>query len=121
MRAGGFFAHLQPFHRFDEGLAALRRFAALRTAAAAIEPLSFEVTCQSGDVPPACAPGARTVLAALPLTKIFIVHPGDAKGEWRAAVMPSGPGLPYWNVRWSEDGEERPVAVSLSWEIPAPF
>jgi hypothetical protein len=118
---GGFFAHLQPFQRFDRALAALHRFAALRAVAASPEPLPFEITCRSGVEPPSCTAGARTVLAGLPVTKVFIVQPGAAKGHWQAAVMPSGPGQPYWNVRWSEDGEERPVTVALSWEIPAPF
>jgi hypothetical protein len=117
---GGFFAHLQPLNRFDEALAALHRFAALTASAGAPEALPFTLTCRTVQEPGNCPDDARAVLAGLPLDKVFIVDEAPGGGWW-AAVMPTGPGQPYWKVRWIEDPEERPKEVSLSWEIPAPF
>jgi hypothetical protein len=122
LREGGMFANLDTWRDFDGSVAALHRLAALRAAAAAPGDLPFQLSCRTFKEPSACAQSARSVLAGLPLNKVFSVGRDYDGVRWRAGVVPdAGPGKPYWNVVWSEDGGERPTAVSLSWEIPAPF
>jgi hypothetical protein len=117
----GLFANVYSPRGMDEAIAALRRFEAIRAAADAPEALPFELSCRIAAEPDvACRGEARATLAALPIDKILIVDP-DGESGWKLAVMPSGPGKPYWDVRWSEDGQRKVTRVNLSWQIPAPF
>ncbi len=119
LAAGAFFAHLQPPHDWEAALAALLRLKVAQDAARAAAPLPFALTCRSEVQPSRCGEGARAVLAALPLDRVYIVAPDHGQGR-SLSVMPSGAGQTYWRVRIDAPARV-PERIELSWEVPAPF
>ena len=117
MRAGAFFARVQPETAFVGAQAALKRLLALHAAAKRGD-ARMNVTCNTETSTNPCDRPARAVLANLPLHQIYIIEPrGDG---WEFDVMPTGPGQLYWRVLLpSEKAQDQ--TVSLSWRAPVPF
>ncbi|HEY0012879.1 MAG TPA: hypothetical protein VGB79_08515 [Allosphingosinicella sp.] len=116
------FASVQPRAALQDAGEALLRLAAARDAARRGAVSRREVAiCRSVAGADACAAGADAVLAALPVERAHIVAPADTPaGTWRIAVMPRGPGQPYWDVLLREPPGER-IVIEMTWRVPAPF
>ncbi len=116
-KQGGYFAWVQPEGVDELAPQALRRLVALQAVAKAGGQLP-KVTCASEAGDNACTPPLRTVIASLPLDRIYIIQP-DQSG-WAFSVMPSGPGQLYWDVRIPPEGIfDEPIV--MRWGRPAPF
>jgi hypothetical protein len=117
VRPGGFFARVQPNTAFVGAQQALRRLLALQQAAKRRN-ARMMVTCTTETSTNPCNRPAVSVLADLPLHKIYTIEPRD--NAWVFAVMPNGPGQLYWRVLLSsEQTADQPI--SLSWRAPAPL
>lgn len=121
LKAGSFFAWVQPERALDGATRNLRRLLSLQKAAQAGAPLAAEVVCRFE--PPAeeaCTRPPRVLLASLPLDRIFIVDP--RREGWEFSVMPDGPGEGklFWEVILTPEqaGEQK---VTLGWRVVAPF
>lgn len=117
LKAGGYFGWVQPEGVDELVPQALRRLVALQAVARAGGELP-KVTCESDADSNACAPPLRTLIASLPLDRIYIIQP-DRSG-WAFSVMPKGPGQLFWDVRMPPEGmPDEPVI--MRWGMPAPF
>lgn len=118
LKAGGYFAWVQPEGVGELAVQALRRLVALQAIAKAGGQLPLEVTCQSEDDAKVCDKSPNALIAGLALERIFIIQPH--RSNWSFSVMPSGPGQAHWNVTIPPEGiTDEPVI--MRWGRPAPF
>lgn len=118
LKAGGYFGWVQPEGVDELAPQALRRLVALQAAARAGRQLPNKVTCESEADAKVCAQPSQTLVANLPLDRIYIIQP-DRSG-WAFSVMPNGPGQLYWDVRIPPKGiADEPIV--MRWGRPAPF
>ena len=122
IRAGGSFAWVQRPSQLEGAMAALRWVSEVsHLARRTLLPPGF-ATCRSEVNPEVCARGGQAVLATLPLEATWIIEPmlHHAPAGWRLAVMPPGPGQPYWDVRVDSTAPDAPRLV-MTWGPPSPF
>lgn len=118
LKAGGYFGWVQPEGVDELAPQALRRLVALQAVAKAGGQLPIKVTCESEADANVCAQPSQTLVASLPLDRIYIIQP-DRSG-WAFSVMPKGPGQLYWNVTIPPEGViDEPMV--MRWGRPAPF
>lgn len=118
LKWGGYFGWVQPEGVDELAPQALRRLVALQAVARAGGQLPIKVTCESEADANVCAQPSRTLVANLPLDRIYIIQP-DRSG-WSFSVMPTGPGQLYWDVRIPPEGiADEPIV--MRWGRPAPF
>lgn len=118
LKAGGYFGWVQPEGVDELAPQALRRLVALQAVAKAGGQLPIKVTCESEDDAKVCAQPSRTLIASLPLDRIYIIQP-DRSG-WAFSVMPNGSGQLFWDVRIPPEGiADEPIVIR--WGRPAPF
>ena len=117
-KQGGYFAWVQPEEAHDGAAQALRRLLAIQSVAKTGARLPVRLDCQSEPETNACGKSAHSLIASLPLDRIFIVQPNE--NGWRFSVMPYGPGQHFWDVTLTR--EDAPEArMTLRWGMPAPF
>ncbi len=122
LRAGAFFGTIQFTPSVEAATEALTRLIDLQRRARGARPLRLPLRCKSELRPELCAGGARAVLAQLPLDRIYLIEPLDRTRHagWSFAVMPRGPGQPFWSVAL-EEAPGKPRSLSMTWGVPAPF
>lgn len=98
-------------------LETLRWLRDARRTAAGDAPLPFEIHCRSPQ-PDACAPGARAVLAQLPLHQVHEVT--SFQRQWDVLVTPQRPSDLHWRVRILRPAGQ-PARIDMEWTWPPPF
>ena len=117
LEQGTSFGWVQPARVVDEAGAALLRLAEARARARRRPRSVRRVTCRSELPEDACAPGAASVLASLPVETVYLIN--REVGGWELALMPDGPGpgSRHWSVRLSDNSPD----IEMVWRSAPPF
>ncbi len=114
------YAYVRSGLSVEQAALQLRWFQEQRALAASGQ-MTLQVTCSYGfgNHDP-CLTDTAALLASIPLERTFDIESRNGGQAVQLAVMPDGPGHPFWQVLRTHGGDV-PDRVQLHWTVPAPF
>ena len=114
------YARVQPAAVEPGAIAALEILADLRARARRTKKVPVKVDCRSELPTNPCKVKDAALLRVLPLERAFLIEPLAPDPGWRIALMPSGPGQPFFDTSLVQAPGKR-MRLMVTWKAPAPF
>lgn len=114
------YARVQPAAVEPGAIAALEIVADLRARARRTGKTPVKLDCRSELSANPCKAKDAALLRDLPLERAFLIEPLAPDPGWRFALMPTGPGQPYFDTSLIQAPGKR-MRLALTWKAPVSF
>lgn len=114
------YARVQPAAVEPGAIAALEILADLRVRARRTGKAPVKLDCRSELLANPCKAKDAALLRDLPLERAFLIEPLAPDPGWRFALMPKGPGQPFFDTALVQPPGKR-MRVAVTWKAPALF